>query len=120
MLSPLFSLIATCLQKIVQDRASGVLLVPLWETQPWFTFLLHLLVDKPRLLPQSDTMLVQPHSNALHPLRKQIRLIACKVSGKPSTREGFQAKLERSCYEVSCSGDTQTICTLHQEMDWFL
>ncbi len=56
---PPFSHIATCLQKIEQDRASGVLLVPLWKTQPWFTLLLHLLVDKPRLFPQSNTLLVQ-------------------------------------------------------------
>ena len=47
---PPFSLISTCLQKIEQDQASGVLLVPVWKTQPWFTILLHLLIDKPRLL----------------------------------------------------------------------
>jgi hypothetical protein len=96
---PPFRLIASCLQKIEQEEASGVLLVPLWKTQPWFTILLHLLVDRPRLLPQSNALLVQPHSNALHPLRKQLRLIACKVSGKRSNREAFLEKLQRSfCY----------------------
>ena len=30
----IFSLISICLQKIEQDRASGVILVPLWKTQP--------------------------------------------------------------------------------------
>ena len=64
---PPFSLISTCLQKIKQDRASGVILAPLWKTQPWFTILLHLLVEKPRLLPQSTALLIQPHSNALQP-----------------------------------------------------
>ena len=93
---PPFSLISTCLQKIEQDQASGVLLVPVWKTQPWFTILLHLLIDKPRLLPQSMALLVQPHSNALHPLRNQMRLMACKVSGKESSREGFQEKLQKS------------------------
>ena len=64
---PPFSLISACLQKIERDRASGVILVPLWKMQPWFTILLHLFVDKPRLLPQSTALLIQPHSNALHP-----------------------------------------------------
>ena len=90
---PPFSLIGTCLQKIQQDQATGVLIVPLWQTQPWFTVLLYLLVDIPRILPQSNTLLVQSHSGALHPLRKQLRLIACKVSGKASNREEFQARL---------------------------
>ena len=40
---PPFSLIGTCLQKIQQDRATGVGIVPLWPTQPWFTVLLYLL-----------------------------------------------------------------------------
>ena len=31
---PPFSLISTCLQKIEQNQASGVLLVPVWKTQP--------------------------------------------------------------------------------------
>ena len=44
---PPFSVIAACLQKIDQDQAPGVLLVPIWQTQPWFTTLLHLLVDYP-------------------------------------------------------------------------
>ena len=69
------------LQKIETDRAKEVIIVPLWRTQPWFTVLLHPLVEEPRLLPQSNKLLVQPHSDVLHPLRNQMRLIACKVSG---------------------------------------
>lgn len=87
---PPFSLISTCLQMMEQDRASGVLLVPLWKTQPWFLMLLHLFVDKPRLLPQFNAPLVQILNNALHPLRNQMRLMACKVSGRLSRREEYQ------------------------------
>ena len=87
---PPFSVIATCLQKIEQDQAMGVIIVPLWQTQPWFTTLLHLLVANPVLLPQSDCLLKQPYSNVLHPLRKQLRLMACKVSGRASSRETFR------------------------------
>ena len=54
---PPFSVIAACLQKIGQDQATGVLVVPIWQTQPWFTTLLHLLVDYPLRLPQSNHLL---------------------------------------------------------------
>ena len=93
---PPFSVIAACLQKIEQDQATGVLLVPVWQTQPWFTPLLHLLVDNPVLLPQSTHLLTQPHNHALHPLRRQLRLMACMLSGKVSSREMFQARLQQS------------------------
>ena len=90
---PPFSLVATCLQKIAWELATGVLVVPFWPIQPWFTVLMNLLVDKPLILLQSNTLLTQSHNGDLHPLRHQLRLMACKVSGKASSREEFQAKL---------------------------
>ena len=96
---PPFSVIANCLQRIEQDQSTGLLIAPLWTTQPWFTLLLNLLIDHPLVHPQSDTLLVQPHSNAVHPLSEQLQLIACKVSGNPSASGLFQAKLPTS----SCS-----------------
>ena len=33
---PPFSLIARCVQKITQDKAKGIVIVPLWQTQPRF------------------------------------------------------------------------------------
>ena len=35
---PPFSLISRCLSKILQDKAQGIMIVPLWPTQPWFPF----------------------------------------------------------------------------------
>ena len=94
-----FSLLATCLQKIEQDQSTGILIVTMWTTQPWFTLLLNLLTDKPLALPQTDSLLFLPHSNAIHPLSRRLQLMACKVSASPSSRETFQAKLPTS----SCS-----------------
>ena len=90
---PPFSVLATCLQKISWEQATRVLIVPVWPTQPWFTVLMNLLVDKPLILPQSETLLTQPHNGDLHPLQHQLRLMACKVSGEASSREAFQTKL---------------------------
>ena len=33
---PRFCLIARCLQKIMFDKAEGIMIVPNWPTQPWF------------------------------------------------------------------------------------
>ena len=91
---PPFSVIASCLQKIEFQEATGVILIPLWQTQPWFTTLLYLLIDIP-LLPQSTNVLTQTHSGALHPLRKRLRLLACRISSKASSRATFQEKLQK-------------------------
>ena len=102
---PPFSVLVACLEKIEQDKATGVLVVPVLQTQPWFTHLLHLLVDNPVLLPQSTHLLTQPHTHVLHPFRKQLRLMACKLSRKASSREIFQARLQLSS---SCPGPTES------------
>ena len=90
---PPFSLIALCLQKVEEDRSTGVLLVPLWPTQPWFPVLLRSLIDHPRILPNSKHLLTQAHSKTPHPLGKKLKLLACLVSGKASSKETFQTQL---------------------------
>ncbi|XP_074624357.1 uncharacterized protein LOC141882292 [Acropora palmata] len=70
---PPFSLLATCLQEIEQDQSTGILIVPMWTTQPWFTLLLNLLTDNPLVLPQEDSLLFLPHSNAVHPFSRQLQ-----------------------------------------------
>ena len=39
---PPFSLIPRCIQKIIQDKATGILITPFWTTQTWFSQLLQL------------------------------------------------------------------------------
>ena len=80
-------------------RATGVILVPFWQAQPWFTTLLHLLIDNPGFLPQLNHLLQQPHNNALHPIHRQLKLMSCKVSGKASSSATYQRRLQQS----SCS-----------------
>ena len=47
---PPFCMVSRCVQKIIQDQATGILVVPLWTTQPFFTVVLSLSVAVPRLL----------------------------------------------------------------------
>ena len=39
---PPFCLVSRCVQKIIHDQASGILVIPLWTTEPYFTAVLSL------------------------------------------------------------------------------
>jgi hypothetical protein len=99
-LFPPFSLIGRCLQKLRLEEAEGVIVLPLWSTQPWFTTLLGLLVQVPVLLPKKDDLLTLTHNNQKHPLRKKLQMIAAKVSGKPSRNKEFLQKQPKSSYTL--------------------
>ena len=94
---PPFSLIARCLQKIAMEKAEGIMILPLWPTQPWYSQLLHLIVDVPRRLPQQLTTLKMPgRKHEPHPLIKKMVLMASRLSGNPSQYKGFLQRLETS------------------------
>ncbi len=94
---PPFSLIAKVLQRIQQDKAQMIVIVPLWTTQSWFTVFLELLIKNPILLPQRDNLLTLAHQrDSQHPLRKKLRLIVGQLSGMPTERQNFQSGLPAS------------------------
>lgn len=94
---PPFCLIGKCLRKAREERASLLLIAPVWRSQPWYPVLLDLLVDYPRLLPSSHRLLTDPFGNP-HPLliAGQLQLAAWKLSGRDSKRLEFQEKLHNS------------------------
>ena len=57
---PPFSLVPRCLQKIQQDQATGILIVPLWPTQAWFHLALQMFCNQPWILPPRETSLQDP------------------------------------------------------------
>lgn len=80
---PPFSMILPMLQKIVQDKACGIVVVPLWKTQPWYPLFIRLLISTPLTLnPQSNLLLSFDRSP--HPLWTKLTLEAGIVSGKHS------------------------------------
>ena len=87
---PPFSLIANCLQKLDLNATTGIFVLPLWPTQPWFTRALQMLVAKPLLLPQRADLLRLPNSQTHHPLAKKMRLMALKLSSNHSEQEAFR------------------------------
>jgi hypothetical protein len=95
---PPFSVIPMCLKKMREEESMGLFIAPLWDTQPWFTQLLQIVTDAPRLLPRGQQTLIQPHSSQIHPLASKLRLIICKLSGKASDSAEFQSRLPRSLW----------------------
>ena len=85
---PPFSLIDRCLQKIHQERATVIMVVPQWPTRPWWAKLNRLLCQEPRLIKHAPDKLRHPVTGQTHPMRK-LRLMACKLSGANFTREKF-------------------------------
>ena len=79
---PPFAMILKTLRKIIQDKAEGVLVVPLWVTQPWFPVFSSILIEKPIILNASFDLLTSPFRPQGHPLASKRTLVAGKLSGK--------------------------------------
>ena len=72
-----------CLAKVCQEEAIGIMIVPLWNTQAWFPMMLRLLVAHPRLIrPNKELLQLPAQKNPVHPLFKQLTLLAIFISGK--------------------------------------
>ena len=88
---PPFSVIMKCLQKLCQDQAQAVFVTPLWPTQPWFPKLIQMLVAVPLLLPL-NVLNLPFNTTAVHRQHKNLRLMACHLSGISTRSETFQKK----------------------------
>jgi len=96
---PPFSLIRPkCVQKINQDKAKGILIIPLWPTQTWFPLVLQLLYDQPWILKPSNSLLQHVYHREPHPLHQKLRLMVCPLSGIPSENMIFLQKSQISSW----------------------
>lgn len=86
---PPFSCILRVLQKIRQDGAIGVIVVPRWPTQTWYSILMTMLVLPPIILKPSPKLLTLPTLPLeKHPLYKKTVLLVCLLSGQNSLSKG--------------------------------
>lgn len=84
-----FVLVPRILQKLEEDNAEAVMVVPIWTTQVWWASLLQLISGPCYLLPKSHQFLTLPHKqNYKHPLKK-MRLAVFKLSGNRSKSKAF-------------------------------
>ena len=92
-----FSVIQRVLQKNFEEETTGLLVVPHWPTQTWWPYLMNMLIDFPLLLPRKeDTLYLPAHPQLLHPLHKELQLLACHLSGSSLQAEAFRLGLHQS------------------------
>ena len=83
------------------EKSEGIIIVPMWDTQPWYSQLLHMLTDVPRTLPQrSDTLQMPGKKGITHALIKKMTLMVCRVSGDLLKHKEFQNELQTSYYNL--------------------
>ena len=108
---PPFSLIGKVLQKIETEQATGILLVPFWPTQPWFSKFTQLCKTVPVILFSRQA---QPTLN--HPWRqpeelpKNLRMIASLVSGRPSISSASTVQQDASSWSRGDLERESNIC----------
>lgn len=86
---PPFAIIVKVLNKIITDKAEGVIVIPDWKSQPWFSLFVRMLSEKPIFFKPDINMLSFP-SRDPHPLWKDLTLVAAKLSWKLSEGGGSQ------------------------------
>ena len=78
---PPVALILKTIQKIKNDRAQGILIVPFWPSQPWYPLWNTMLVEEPIIFPPNNNLLLSPCRTIQHPLASRMQLMAGTLSG---------------------------------------
>jgi len=80
---PPFILLPRTLRKLMDDKATGTLVVPWWPSQAWFPLFCRLLLSEPLILPPNQSLLSSPFRNQ-YPAWKTLFLAVAKLSGNLS------------------------------------
>ena len=75
---PLFSVISPFLQKIAEEAATGICVLPNWPTQSWYSSIR----DPVHLQPERRLLSLADHEQVIHPLHNTLRRLVCLLSGK--------------------------------------
>lgn len=78
---PPFSLLLKTLNKILRDKATGIVVAPFWQAQPWFPLFSDMIVEGKVMVFDPDSNLLSSPSSLRHPLHKSLRLMAAVLSG---------------------------------------
>lgn len=86
---PPFSMVPKILQKIKNDNAKIILVVPNWPSQPWYPLYHSLCISETIRLGPDKSLLYCPLSRRNHPI-KSLELIAAILSGRPSNKNNYK------------------------------
>lgn len=85
---PPFCLILKCLQKIISDEAEGILIFPVWPSQPWFPLLNSIIVSN--IIYIDPNNLISSSFRTHHRPLRQCTLAAARLSGWRLRDEALQ------------------------------
>ena len=69
------------LNKIQENNATGVCVLPNWKTQAWFPKAMKMILQEPVVFNASKTLVHLPNQPiTLHPLHKKLTLLICLLS----------------------------------------
>ncbi len=111
---PPFSVIHLVLQKLIQEEAEGIIIVPYWPSKPWFTLFLRLLIDIPVIIDVGNKELFLPFDRSGtekaqmrgHPLAGKLKLMAGRCNGRLCRNKDSNPRSSQFC---SMHGDNQQI-----------
>ena len=87
---PPFSIVPRVVQKLQQDQATGICILPNWPTQAWFPVMLQLFINHPYMASHSSH---SPTSSTRNTSSPQVVL---HLSGDPSLALQYQRQLRHS------------------------
>lgn len=94
-----FSLIPEVLQKMSQDKATGILIMPNRPTQAFFATAMNMLISLPVILRKSKKLLILPcRPQEIHKIWNRLDLLACLLSGDQYLTTSFQNQLQISSW----------------------
>jgi len=79
---PSFNMLSRVLKKLQTDKATGIVVAPFWESQPWFPLFMKLSITKVVKYGPINNLL--SFGDRLHPLRHSLILMASTLSGNLS------------------------------------
>ena len=80
---PPFGCISQCVQKIKTDKAEGILVIPHWPTQPFYSKIMKMTKGLPIIIPGNAENLIHPNSlNSLSTVAAKTDLMVCHVPGR--------------------------------------
>ena len=98
---PPINCINNFLRKVELEKMEGILVAPLWTTQPYFSLLHRLIVKVPLKIKWKEDVLHLPHSTETHRLGKRLKLGVFLLSTKVEKREKFIKLMRKKAHIVA-------------------
>lgn len=87
---PPFSIILKTLKKIISNKARGIMIVPLWPTQPWYPLFMSLLISDTISFLPNENVIISHCSSSDRQIHTSITLVAGILCGSRYLDEAYR------------------------------